>query len=91
MRGIGEDNVIGEVNSESNSKLVTEGGGKKMGVIKQIAWNTFKNTGSIDTFLELMQVEDAEKNTYRSSINEEAARGFLNGNSENKWNNNSRK
>ena len=31
-------------------------------MIKQIAWNTFKNTGSIDTFLELMQVEDAEKN-----------------------------
>lgn len=31
-------------------------------MIKQIAWNTFKNTGNIDTFLELMEVENIEKN-----------------------------
>lgn len=31
-------------------------------MIKQIAWNTFKNTGNIDTFLELMEVENVEKN-----------------------------
>ncbi len=30
-------------------------------MIKQIAWNTFKQTGNIDTFMELMQVEDLEK------------------------------
>lgn len=30
-------------------------------MIKQIAWNTFKNTGNIDTFVELMQVEEIEK------------------------------
>ena len=30
-------------------------------MIKQIAWNTFKQTGNIDTFLELMQVETIEK------------------------------
>lgn len=30
-------------------------------MIKQIAWNTFKNTGNIDTFLEFMQVKDIEK------------------------------
>ena len=31
-------------------------------MIKQIAWNTFKNTGNINTFLELMQLENIEKN-----------------------------
>ena len=31
-------------------------------MIKQIAWNTFKNTGNIDTFLELKQVMDIEQN-----------------------------
>ncbi len=33
-----------------------------MHMIKQIAWNTFKNTGNIDTFLELKQVMDIEEN-----------------------------
>ena len=31
-------------------------------MIKQLAWNTFKNTGNIDTFLELKQVIDIEEN-----------------------------
>ena len=31
-------------------------------MIKEIAWNTFKNTGNIDTFLELKQVMDIEEN-----------------------------
>lgn len=31
-------------------------------MIKQIAWNTFKNTGNINTFLELKQVSDIEQN-----------------------------
>ena len=30
--------------------------------IKDLAWNTFKQTGNIDTFMELMQVENIEKN-----------------------------
>lgn len=30
-------------------------------MIKQIAWNTFKNTGNIDTFLELQEVKNIEK------------------------------
>ena len=30
-------------------------------MIKQIAWNTFKNTGNINTFLEYKQIENAEK------------------------------
>ncbi len=31
-------------------------------MIKEIAWNTFKNTGSIDTFLELRQLENFKIN-----------------------------
>jgi len=31
-------------------------------MIKQIAWNTFKNTGNIDTFLEFKQVAEIEEN-----------------------------
>lgn len=31
-------------------------------MIKKIAWNTFKNTGDINTYLELKQVIDLEKN-----------------------------
>ena len=29
-------------------------------MIKEIAWNTFKNTGSIKTYLELKQLENFE-------------------------------
>ena len=31
-------------------------------MIKKMAWNTFKNTGDINTFLELVEVENLEKN-----------------------------
>ena len=31
-------------------------------MIKKIAWDTFKNTGDINTFLELKQIENVEKN-----------------------------
>ena len=31
-------------------------------MIRHLAWNTFKNTGDINTFLEFKQVEDIEKN-----------------------------
>lgn len=31
-------------------------------MIKQIAWNTFKQTGNINTFLELKQVANIEQN-----------------------------
>ena len=30
--------------------------------LEKIAWNTFKNTGDIQTFLELKQVENVENN-----------------------------
>ena len=29
-------------------------------MITKIAWNTFKNTGNIDTFMELKQLQDIE-------------------------------
>lgn len=41
---------------------------ERMHMIKQLAWNTFKNTGDINTFMELMQVENIEKNL---KVNEE--------------------
>lgn len=56
-----------------------------IGVIKQIAWNTFKNTGDINTFLELVEVENMEKNINR--INGEEGNGDI----QNKWDNNIRK
>lgn len=50
-------------------------------MIKQMAWNTFKNTGDINTYLELVKVKDIEK-----YVNEEN-----NGDNKNEWNNNTRK
>ena len=55
-----------------------------MDVIKQIAWNTFKNTGDINTFLELVEVENTEKNI--NNVNGEEKNGDL----QNKWNYNTR-
>ena len=52
-------------------------------MIKEIAWNTFKNTGSINTFLELKQIEDFE-NVKNQKVN-------FNEYSKNERNNNSRK
>ncbi|HOZ55449.1 MAG TPA: YqzL family protein [Clostridia bacterium] len=30
-------------------------------MIKKLAWNTFKNTGNIDTYLEIVKLEDLKK------------------------------
>lgn len=30
-------------------------------MIKQIAWNTFKNTGNINTYIEYMQLKNIEE------------------------------
>ena len=30
-------------------------------MIKQMAWNTFKNTGNINSYLEFVEVENIEK------------------------------
>ena len=31
-------------------------------MIKEIAWDTFKNTGDINSFLEFKQIQDIENN-----------------------------
>ncbi len=31
-------------------------------MLKDMAWNTFKNTGNIDTFLEFIKIKDIEQN-----------------------------
>lgn len=33
-------------------------------MIRKIAWDTFKNTGDINAFLELKQIENIEKQIY---------------------------
>lgn len=37
-------------------------------MIKQIAWNTFKNTGNINTFLEYVELENLEDNKEKERI-----------------------
>ena len=40
-------------------------------MIKKIAWNAFKNTGDINAFLELKEIENIEKNIIeRKDIND---------------------
>ena len=53
-------------------------------MIKEIAWNTFKNTGSINTFLELKQIENFEKSGDNQKVK-------INEYSKDEGNNNSRK
>ncbi len=55
-------------------------------MIKQMAWNTFKNTGNINTYLEWVEVKNLEKNIENSVV--EASK--TNGNIEVKRNSNSR-
>ena len=38
-------------------------------MIKKIAWETFKNTGDINTYLELKQIEEIEKGIRGRSFN----------------------
>ena len=49
-------------------------------MIKKIAWNTFKQTGNINTFLELKQIQNIE---------EQLQKVEQNGDNKNKGNNNS--
>lgn len=57
-------------------------------MLKQLAWNTFKNTGNINTFIELMEVTNVEKNI-NSSL--EGFKGTLYGTNQNNGNSNFRK
>ena len=62
-------------------------------MIKKIAWNTFKNTGDVNTFLELKQIQDLEiqmqeneQNNMMQDIQQQME--AQNGNNQNEWYNN---
>ena len=60
-------------------------------MIKKIAWNTFKNTGNVDTFLELKQIQNIEEqmkgqNDIIQQIQQQME--VQNGNNQNEWYNN---
>lgn len=60
-------------------------------MIKNIAWNMFKNTGNIDTFLEFKQIRDLENNNANTVLNNDITtfqKVELNGDNKNEWNNN---
>lgn len=58
-------------------------------MIKKIAWNTFKNTGDVNTFLELKQIENIEQQMYRQMpVQEQNDTEEQNGNNQNEWYNN---
>ena len=39
-------------------------------MIKKLAWNVFKSTGNVNTFLELKQIENIEKQNNNNGIND---------------------
>lgn len=43
--------------------------GDEFSMIKQIAWNTFKNTGDINTYLELAKFKNIEESAEENIIN----------------------
>ena len=58
-------------------------------MIKKIAWQTFKNTGDINTFMELKQIEEIEKEIKKEVAGHSLMsleEGYENGKCENKWN-----
>ena len=61
-------------------------------MIKNLAWNMFKNTGNIDTFLEFKQISDIENNNVGGIFNDDVASAIqkvdINGINKNQWNNN---
>ena len=61
-------------------------------MIKKLAWDTFKNTGNINTFLELIEVEAVEKNIASNIVNNQSNnKKDLYGNNKDKRNNTFRK
>ena len=52
-------------------------------MIKKIAWDAFKNTGDINTYLELKQIENIEQKIEEKNLLE----GIENGNDKSKRNN----
>ena len=56
-------------------------------MIKKMAWNTFKNTGDVNTFLELKQLQNLEE---QIQIDKQLKQPMeeQNGNNKNEWYNN---
>ena len=67
-------------------------------MIKKIAWNTFKNTGDINTFLEMKQLQEIQSQMHLSGQNDIMQNDLMqnmqqqmeaqNGNNQNEWYNN---
>ena len=58
-------------------------------MIKKIAWNTFKNTGDVNTFLELKQIQNIEQQIQNNMVqNITQQMEEQNGNNQNEWYNN---
>jgi len=60
-------------------------------MIKKIAWNTFKNTGDINTFLEFRQIQNIEAQMQMPNEmmqNMQQQMEEQNGNNQNEWYNN---
>ena len=61
-------------------------------MIKKLAWNTFKNTGNINTFLELIEVENVERDLQKNALNNQINyEKDIYGNNKDKGNNTFRK
>jgi len=58
-------------------------------MIKNIAWNTFKNTGNIESFLEFKQIQEIENNLVKNDlIQNNINKVEIDEYNQNKWNNN---
>ena len=56
-------------------------------MIKKIAWNTFKNTGDINAFLEFKQIENIENSLSINKSKDIEKDLNKNGERKNEWNN----
>ena len=62
-------------------------------MIKKIAWNTFKNTGDVNTYLELKQIQNIEEQIQSNGQNDmiqnmQQQMEEQNGHNQNEWYNN---
>ncbi len=46
--------------------------------MKDLAWNTFKQTGDINTFMEFMQIKDMQNNVTQNNIQVKSQDGLQN-------------
>jgi len=55
-------------------------------MIKKIAWETFKNTGNVNTFLEMKQFDEIEQKIQNNMKQIQKVEQY--GDNKNEWNNN---